>query len=63
MIAATAEYLATLYHAHPLIWTAAAVFVGYLIGEAWTLSKWNAERRRLRKRLGVATLEDYAHSD
>lgn len=44
---------------HPSIWIALALLVGYFIGREVTLARWNAERRRLRKALGIATLEDY----
>jgi hypothetical protein len=46
---------------HPLIWIALAALVGYLVGQEVVYSRWNAEKRRLRKRLGIATLEDYWH--
>ena len=40
-----------------------AVVVGYVVGREVTLARWNAERRRFRKLLGVATIEDYQHRD
>lgn len=46
-----------------LVWIAVAGLVGYVVGREVTLWKWNAERRRMRKRLGIANLEDHLHRD
>jgi hypothetical protein len=37
--------------------------LGFVIGQDRTLARWNRERRRLRKVLGVATFDDYLQRD